>query len=166
MEIISKNIHIVYIIKNSIIILIILLYYIFKYSIKIKINQLINSNNLNNTNTDELIKNLNKYSIYREPKYILLFDYIYSHVCEDLNAYTIFNYYQQNNIKDVYYVINEGNELYKSLLNLNKTENIIPYKDDKSMNNNPVLLFRYFSNNSEPCQIFKIFIYLPCSKLL
>ena len=62
--------------KVSIIIELILLYIIFQYRIKIKINEIINSVEIELKDVDDYINNLNKYSIYREPKYILLFDYI------------------------------------------------------------------------------------------
>lgn len=89
---------------------------------------LINLSSLYIVNLNHFINNLNKYSIYRQPKYILLFDYIYSPVCEDLNAFIIFEYFLKNNITDAYYIINDKSELYKRLLKHNKTKNIIPFK--------------------------------------
>ena len=54
---------------------------------------------MKNINFDMLtyFYNVNKYSINFEKKKILLFDYIDSDVCEDINAYTIFQYYQKMN---------------------------------------------------------------------
>ena len=119
--------------KNIIIKLLIItmvsLYMIFVLKVKSKLNQLINFGQINSV--DDFINNLNNYSIYREPQYILLFDYIYSPICEDFNAYTIFKYYQENKINNAYYILNEGTELYKSLLLQNKAKNIIPYKNKK-----------------------------------
>lgn len=83
-------------------------------------------------NVNDFINKLNIFSIYRKPKYILLFDYIDSYTCEDLNAFSIFEFYQKNNVENVYYILNENTELYKSLLNQNKTKNIIPYKNKTS----------------------------------
>lgn len=86
---------------------------------------------------------MNKYSIYRESKYILLFDYFDSPVCEDYNAYTIFEYYRNKNICDAYYILNLGTELYKNLLMKNKTKNIIPYENNQSLSN----LFPFLLNS-------------------
>ena len=83
--------------KKIISILIILLILSLLMHIKPKSIKSVNYKNLN-----ELINKLNKYSVYREPKYILLFDYINSPVCEDSNSFTIFQYYQQHNNNDAY----------------------------------------------------------------
>ena len=77
--------------------------------------------------------NVNKYSINFEKKKILLFDYIDSDVCEDINAYTIFQYYQKMNNDNAYYFINENSNLYKSLIEQNKTKNIVPIKDQNDI---------------------------------
>ena len=98
---------------------------------------------VNYKNLNELINKLNKYSVYREPKYILLFDYINSPVCEDSNSFTIFQYYQQHNNNDAYYVLNSKTELYSSLLKQNKTKNIIPYYNFRSNKH----LFHYILNS-------------------
>ena len=105
------------------------LYVNFNNKIQNKISELINSGKIKLTNVDDFINNLNKYSIYREPKYILFFDYVYSPVCEDLNSYTIFEYYRKSNFDNAYYVINARTELYKSLLKQNETKNLIPYRN-------------------------------------
>ena len=86
---------------------------------------------MKNINFDMLtyFYNVNKYSINFEKKKILLFDYIDSDVCEDINAYTIFQYYQKMNNDNAYYFINENSNLYKSLVEQNKTKNIVPIKD-------------------------------------
>ena len=99
------------------------------------------------------INKLNKYSIYRKPKYILLFDYIYSPVCEDKNSFIIFQYYQKNNNNEAYYVLNEKTELYKLLLKQNKTNNIIPYKN---VNHNEHL-FHYILNSKIIIQSYALF---------
>ena len=114
--------------KLLLIITLISLYMNFMLKVKTKLNKLINFEQINSV--DDFINNLNNYSIYREPQYILLFDFIYSPFCEDFNAYTIFKYYQENKINNAYYVLNEGTELYKSLLMQNNTKNIIPYKKE------------------------------------
>ena len=129
------------------------LYMNFAIKTKTKISQIINFNEIKNV--DDFINNLNNYSIYREPQYILLFDYIYSPFCEDFNAYTIFKYYQENGINNAYYVLNEGTELYKSLLIKNKTKNIIPYKN-KNHNSH---LFLFLLNSKIIIQSYALFFF-------
>ena len=130
-----------------IIILLYILYYKFGYIIKDRIRdvikKIINSHKIILKSEEDFINKLNNYSIYRKPKYILLFDYIYSPICEDLNAFTIFDYYRKKNIDNVYYVLNEGTELYKSLSKQNKTKNIIPFKNNRNNNH----LFPFLLNS-------------------
>ena len=104
---------------------------------------LINFKSFYYRNINKIINKLNKYSIYRKPKYILLFDYIYSPVCEDLNSFTVFQYYQHHNNNDAYYVLNAKTELYSSLLKGNKTKNIIPYYNSRFNGH----LFNYILNS-------------------
>ena len=146
-----------YVIKYKIIIMILLyfLYTNFKCKISMKINELINSDKIELKNVDDFVINLNKYSIYREPKYILLFDYIYSPICEDLNAFSIFEYFQKRNNDQAYYVVNEGTELYKSLLEQNKTKNIIPYRNDKNNSH----LFPFLLNSKIIVQSYALFFF-------
>ena len=132
------NSHSIYL-KLIIITLSLSLYVIFKFIIKAKINYLIYSGKIEIKSVEDFISKLNNYSIYRKPKYILLFDYVYSPICEDLNAFTIFEYYQEKNIENVYYILNEETELYHSLFDKNKTKNIIPYKKQHQLS--PVLFF-------------------------
>ena len=77
--------------------------------------------------------NLNKNADNYEKKKILLLDYIDSNVCEDINAFTIFQYYQKMNNDNAYYFINEKSNLYKSLIEQNKTKNIVPIKDQNDI---------------------------------
>ena len=107
-----------------------------------EIDNLINNDII--SNVDDFINNLNNYSVYRKPKYILLFDYVSSPFCEDFNAYTIFQYYQENEINNAYYVLNEGTELYNYLLRQGKMKNIIPYKNNKHNNH----LFPFLLNSN------------------
>ena len=116
---------------------------------------IINSDKIKLKNENDFINNLNKYSIYRESKYILLFDYVYSPVCEDLNAYSIFEYYQKNKIDNAYYVINERTELYKSLLEKNKTKNIIPFRNNKENKH----LFPFLLNAKIIIQSYVLFFF-------
>ena len=141
-------------IRIVIIILFISLYIIFNCKIKIKVNHLIYSGKIEIKNTRDFINKLNNYSIYRQPKYILLFDYIYSPICEDTNSFTIFEYYQENNVENVYYVLNEKTELYKSLLYQNKTKNIIPFKNDAQSNAH---LFPFILNSKIIIQSYALF---------
>ena len=72
-----------------------------------------------------MISELKKNKAIRKPKYILLFDYLSNKYCYDHNSYLIFQYYQERNKNDVYYVINKESDLYYSLLLKNKTKNLI-----------------------------------------
>ena len=74
----------------------------------------------------KFIYQLNRNAYKYEKKKILLFDFIDSNVCEDTNAYLIFQYYQKINNDNAYYVINQNSDLYKSLVDQNKTKNLIP----------------------------------------
>lgn len=134
-----------------------LIYIILNYKDKVNTNQniLVNFDDIKLENIDDFIINLNNYSIYRQPKYILLFDYIYSPICEDLNAFTIFEYYQKNKNNDAYYVLNEGTELYKSLLSRNKTKNIIPYRNEKNNGH----LFPFLLNSKIIIQSYALFFF-------
>ena len=139
--------------KHLLIILsIILLYYSKYYRIVKRNNQLINFDRIHPKRTKDYINSLNKYSFYREPKYILLFDYIYSSVCEDFNAFTIFNYFQNNNYNNVYYVLNEGTELFKNLSKYNNTKNIIPFRNNKNNKH----LFQFLLNSKIIVQSYSI----------
>jgi CDP-glycerol glycerophosphotransferase (TagB/SpsB family) len=104
---------------------------------------------------NSFINKLNKYSIFRQPKYILLFDYIYSPVCEDLNSYSIFQYYQNNNNSDAYYILNEQTELYKSLYKQNKTTNIIPFKNSNDIRK----MFDYFLHSKIIIQSYTLYTF-------
>ena len=141
--------------KLTSLILFILLYIICNWKENIKKNQLINFDKTELKSTEDFIINLNKYSIYRESKYILLFDYIYSPICEDFNAFTIFEYYQKNNFDNAYYVLNEDTELFKFLVKQNKTKNIIPYKNHQNNNH----LFHFLLNSKIIIQSYALFFF-------
>lgn len=111
-------------IKNKLIKFIIIILCIIKYE---------NQKNIIITDDTSFLKfiyQLNRNSNKYEKKNILLFDFIDSNVCEDTNAYLIFQYYQKINNDNAYYVINEESDLYKSLVEQNKTKNIIPLKSN------------------------------------
>ena len=111
-------------IKNKLIKFIIIILCIIKYE---------NQKNIIITDDTSFLKfiyQLNRNSNKYEKKNILLFDFIDSNVCEDTNAYLIFQYYQKINNDNAYYIINEESDLYKSLVDQNKTKNIIPLKSN------------------------------------
>jgi len=141
---------------SIILILLYILYTKFYYIIKDKIidviNKLINPDKIKLKIEEDFINKLNNFSIYREPKYILLFDYIYSPICEDLNAFTIFEYYRKKNIDNAYYVLNDGTDLYKSLSKQNKTRNIIPFKNNGDNNH----LFQFLLNSKIIIQSYSL----------
>ena len=140
------------ILKYKVIILLSFILYIYlKY--EIKISQITNFEDVQNI--DYLINYLNIYSVFRKAKYILLFDYVISPFCEDFNAYTIFKYYQENEIKIAYYVLNEGTQLYSLLLKQNKTKNIIPFKNKENNNH----LFPYLLNSKIIIQSYSLFLF-------
>ena len=74
----------------------------------------------------QLISRLNRDSIFRQPKYLIFFDFYNNPFCNDINAYLLFEYYIKNNETNAYYVINVQSELYHTLLKKNKTNNLIP----------------------------------------
>ena len=131
------------------------MYIFFLLSLRAKFYKLINTDLYNIKSAKDFIYYLNKYSIYRKPKYILLFDYIYSPVCEDLNAFTIFEYYRKKSIDNAYYVLNEGTELYKSLSKQNKTWNIIPFKNNGDNNH----LFQFLLNSKIIIQSYALYFF-------
>jgi CDP-glycerol glycerophosphotransferase (TagB/SpsB family) len=75
---------------------------------------------------NQLIIQLNRDSIFRQPKYLIFFDFYNNPFCNDINAYLLFEYYIKNNETNAYYVINIQSELYQILLNKNQTNNLIP----------------------------------------
>ena len=74
----------------------------------------------------QLINKLNRDSIFRQPKYLIFFDYYNNPFCNDINAYLLFEYYIKNNETNAYYVINVQSELYQMLLKKKQTNNLIP----------------------------------------
>jgi len=80
---------------------------------------------IKNMNVRKLILKLKAFSKYRQPKYLLFSDFYGSRFCSDINAYTLFEYYLKNNIKEAYYIINKNSDLYRSLRKENKTDNLI-----------------------------------------
>lgn len=101
---------------------------------------------LNNTitkYTDNLIYYLNKYEFYRKPKNIIISDLPFHEDCNDINGYYLFEYYQEKNISDVYYMININSSLFKSLEAENKTKNLIIYEGESIWD----ILFDYLLNS-------------------
>ena len=109
-------------VKNGILFLILIffIYFLFNKKIYSKTFQEIKFSKLKKT-----IRKLNAYGRKRKPEYILFSDYILSKYCSDINAFTLFEYYLKNNIDSAYYIINNESDLYKSLLQQNKTKNLL-----------------------------------------
>ena len=80
---------------------------------------------IKNSNLRRLINKLKAFEKYRQPKYYIFSDFYGSKYCSDINAYTLFEYYLENNISDSYYIINDQSELYKNLEEEKKTQNLI-----------------------------------------
>ena len=75
---------------------------------------------------NQLISQLKRDSTFRQPKYLIFFDFYNNPFCNDINAYLLFEYYIKNNETNAYYVINVQSELYQTLLKKNQTNNLIP----------------------------------------
>ena len=86
---------------------------IFKHTDKNDINSLIYKLNVSKNNT----KHNN----------IIFADYYLSKICYDKSAFSLFQYYLNNNIDIPYYIINSESDFYKSLLKKNQTRNLIIY---------------------------------------
>jgi len=86
---------------------------IFKHTDKNDINSLIYKLNVSQNNT----KHSN----------IIFADYYLSKICYDKSAFSLFQYYLNNNIDIPYYIINSESDFYKSLLKKNQTRNLIIY---------------------------------------
>ena len=86
---------------------------IFKHTDKNDINSLIYKLNVSQNNT----KHNN----------IIFADYYLSKICYDKSAFSLFQYYLNNNIDIPYYIINSESDFYKSLLKKNQTRNLIIY---------------------------------------
>jgi CDP-glycerol glycerophosphotransferase (TagB/SpsB family) len=144
--------------KYLIIILLLLIYkkLIKKEYIKKKINDEINEiiSNFNITNTSDFINKLNNYSYLRTPKNILICDYLYSPFCDDFNGYSLFEYYLEKKVPDVYYLINSKTYFYQSLLKQKKTKNVIPISPRNNFYND---LFKYILNSKILIQSYSLF---------
>ena len=127
----NHNGYTTYILHIKILLIIIILFSNKHINIQIKVVKIAHQQNGINQKLSKLIKKLNRYEIKRNPKYILFFDFINSPICSDTNSFILFQAYQQNNDTNAYYVINERTELYKTLLQKNRTKNIIPFKGYK-----------------------------------
>lgn len=93
---------------------------------------------------NQVIYKLNRDYLLRKSKYILLFDFYNNPYCNDKNAYLIFQYLMERNRTDAYYVINIHSDLYKSLLKINKTQNLIIID---SLNNFYEKIYPYLLNS-------------------
>ena len=107
-------------IEIKFLIVIFFIYFLFNKKIYTKTFQEIKLSKLKKT-----VKKLNAFRRKRKPEYILFSDYILSKYCSDINAFTLFEYCLKNNINSAYYIINNESDLYKSLLNQNKTKNLL-----------------------------------------
>lgn len=80
---------------------------------------------IKNSNVRKLINKLKAFKKYRKPKYYIFSDFFGNKYCSDINAFSLFEYYLNNNITDSYYIINSQSDLYKNLKEENKTQNLI-----------------------------------------
>jgi len=134
-----------------------------------KIIKNFNIRNIKILTLNDLIFKLNYYSNFRTPKFILIFDYIYSEYCDDFNGYYLFEYYLKNNSTDVYYFINNNSKLYKSKLKNKKMKYIIPINPKVNLYKD---LFYYLLNSKIIIQSYtlidfqKMVSYVPYLKCL
>ena len=91
--------------------------------------------NKGNVNLKNIINKLNSFSDMRKPEYIIFSDYFTSKYCSDINAYTIFDYYLNQDYYNAYYIINIESELYYSLNEQNKTKNLILINNTENIYN-------------------------------
>ena len=85
------------------------------------------------TNETILFEELKKFSNKTKKTDIIFADLYTSKSCCDKNAYYLFEYYIKNQIDKPYYIINNESDLYKYLLNLKKTNNLILYNENNKI---------------------------------
>ena len=112
------------------------------------------SKNINNNYLKNIIHKLNYFQKYRKPEYIIFSDYFTSKFCSDINAYTVFDYYLKNNYNNVYYIINIESELYQTLKEQSKTNNLILINMTENIYDN---LFHFFLNSKIIVQSYVIY---------
>ena len=110
--------------------------------------------NKGNVNLKNIINKLNSFSDMRKPEYIIFSDYFTSKYCSDINAYTIFDYYLNQDYYNAYYIINIESELYYSLNEQNKTKNLILINNTENIYND---LFYYLLNSKIIVQSYVIY---------
>lgn len=120
-----------------------IIYFLFYYK-KFK-HKNVKCNLKNNNNYKDFVTKLKMCSHLRNPKYILIFDNYYDKYCDDFNGYSLFEYLLLNkNLSDIYYIINENTNLYKSIINSNKNKNLIFFKSQREFRQK---LFYYLLNS-------------------
>lgn len=78
-------------------------------------------------NISSLIFKLNISQNNTKHNNIIFADYYLSKICYDKSAFSLFQYYLNNNIDIPYYIINSESDFYKSLIKKNQTRNLILY---------------------------------------
>ena len=125
-----------------------------------RVNQILKKKYFKFKSLNQLISQLNKDSIFRQPKYLIFFDYYNNPFCNDINAYLLFEYYIKNNETNAYYVINVQSELYQMLLKKNQTNNLIPIKTHGNLYE---AIYPYLLNSKI---IVNSFIYMDVQKIV
>ena len=75
--------------------------------------------------------------------------------CDDINAYSVFEFYLKKNYNNTYYIVNKESGLFQNLLNQHKTKNLILINDNETkMINNE--LFYYLANSKIIVQSYVI----------
>ena len=122
-------------------------------------NQILNFDKFNKNikdvdETKNFINKLNSCEKLRKPKYIIFSDYYSSKYCSDINAYTVFDYFLKKNYSNAYYIINIESDLYKSLYEQNKTDNLIIINTNENIYEN---LFPFILNSKIIVQSYVIY---------
>lgn len=106
-------------------IIIILFLIIITVSLNIKSNNISNQKGFKFKTLNQVINHLNKDIAFRQPKYLIFFDFYNNPFCNDINAYLLFEYYIKINVTNAFYIINYQSELYQTLQKKNQTNNLI-----------------------------------------
>ena len=120
---------------------------------------------INITNIESLITNLNLFKNKTKLTNIIFADYYISTSCYDKSAFTLFEYYMNNNIDEPYYIINERSNFYYSLVSQNMTKNLILY-NEKKIQEFFVNLYKFLKNAKIIVNAYSIpFLQLIASKV-
>jgi CDP-glycerol glycerophosphotransferase (TagB/SpsB family) len=108
-----------------------------------------------NNYLESVIKKFNLYKGFRKDEFIIFSDLFTSKYCDDINAYSVFEFYLKKNYNNAYYIINKESKLFKNLLNQHKTKNLILINGNETRIINDEL-FYYLANSKIIVQSYVI----------